>query len=149
MAKSSATEEDADNPNHEQQYNLLEELQEIVESLDFAQDLHRIGGLPTLLALMGSNDPGLRWRAAEVLATCVANHISVQQVGSAAMFETSVFGPSPKYHARFLKPGSFSSRIFCALEIGAGEEGVWVLGSGCGARVACKLSPCNVCALCV
>ena len=51
-----------------------------MESIDFARDLHTIGGLPTLLALMNREDAGLRWRAAEVVATCVANHESIQKV---------------------------------------------------------------------
>ncbi len=41
-------------------------------------DLHTIGGLPTLLGLLGSPHPSLRWRAAEVAATCVQNNPSVQ-----------------------------------------------------------------------
>jgi hypothetical protein len=43
-------------------------------------DLHKVGGLPTLLELLGSQQPSLRWRAAEVVATCVANNPPVQKV---------------------------------------------------------------------
>jgi hypothetical protein len=43
-------------------------------------DLHKIGGLPTLLELLDCRHPGLRWRAAEVVATCMANNPPVQQV---------------------------------------------------------------------
>jgi hsp70-interacting protein len=42
-------------------------------------DLHKIGGLPTLLQLMSSQHPSLRWRAAEVAATCMANNPPVQR----------------------------------------------------------------------
>ena len=45
---------------------LLDELMEIVESVDHARDLSKVGGLDTLLSLMGCPYPSLRWRAAEV-----------------------------------------------------------------------------------
>jgi hsp70-interacting protein len=44
-----------------------------------AADLHKIGGLPTLLSLMSSPHPSLRWRAAEIAATCMANNPPVQR----------------------------------------------------------------------
>eukprot|EP00775_Hariotina_reticulata_P008959 gene8959-9135_t len=58
---------------------LCDELMELVESLDHARDLHKIGGLPTLLQLMSSQHPSLRWRAAEIAATCMANNPPVQR----------------------------------------------------------------------
>uniref|UniRef100_A0A7S0WF29 Nucleotide exchange factor Fes1 domain-containing protein n=1 Tax=Chlamydomonas leiostraca TaxID=1034604 RepID=A0A7S0WF29_9CHLO len=58
---------------------LLEELLDIVSSIDFARDLHKVGGLPTLLDLLDCDQPSLRWRAAEVVATCMANNPPVQQ----------------------------------------------------------------------
>lgn len=42
-------------------------------------DLHKIGGLPTLLSLLASPHPSLRWRAAEIAATCMANNPPVQR----------------------------------------------------------------------
>lgn len=42
-------------------------------------DLHKIGGLSTLLGLMSSPHPSLRWRAAEITATCMANNPPVQR----------------------------------------------------------------------
>jgi hsp70-interacting protein len=58
---------------------LLDELVEIVESVDCARDLHKVGGLDTLLALMRCPYPSLRWRAAEVAATCMAGNPPVQR----------------------------------------------------------------------
>ncbi|GBF98487.1 hypothetical protein Rsub_11697 [Raphidocelis subcapitata] len=58
---------------------LLDELMEIVESVDYARDLSKVGGLDTLLALMACPYPSLRWRAAEVAATCMANNPPVQR----------------------------------------------------------------------
>jgi hypothetical protein len=57
---------------------LLEELQEIVESIDFARDLRTIGGLPVLKKLLGCPSGELRWRAADVVAACAQNHQDVQ-----------------------------------------------------------------------
>ena len=45
-----------------------------------AADLHTIGGLPTLLSLLQDPHASIRWRAAEVVATCVQNNPPVQQV---------------------------------------------------------------------
>lgn len=59
--------------------HLLDELIEIVESIDYARDLRSIGGLPILLALLQCEEPSLRWRAAEVLATCAQNNPPVQE----------------------------------------------------------------------
>lgn len=75
-----AVESPDDQSSLEEKEELLEELIEIVESVDYARDLHKIGGLPTLLALLQSPHPGLRWRAAEVVAACTQNH---PQVGRA------------------------------------------------------------------
>ncbi|GAB4821321.1 hypothetical protein N2152v2_008367 [Parachlorella kessleri] len=63
----------------EEKEMLLEELMELVEGIDQAKDLHTIGGLPTLLDLLQSEHSSLRWRAAEVVATCVQNNPPVQQ----------------------------------------------------------------------
>ncbi|KAG2426037.1 hypothetical protein HXX76_013227 [Chlamydomonas incerta] len=63
----------------EEKERLLEELMDIVGSIDYARDLHKIGGVPVLLELLEAPAPGLRWRAAEVVATCVANNPPVQE----------------------------------------------------------------------
>ncbi|BDA45863.1 probable Hsp70 nucleotide exchange factor FES1 at N-terminal half [Coccomyxa sp. Obi] len=57
---------------------LLDDLVEIVEHIDYAKDLTHIGGLPTLLGLLGSAHAPVRASAAEVVATCVQNHPPVQ-----------------------------------------------------------------------
>ena len=57
---------------------LLDELVEIVESIDHARDLALIGGLPTLLALLASPAAPLRARAAEVLGTAAQSNPPVQ-----------------------------------------------------------------------
>jgi hsp70-interacting protein len=62
----------------EDKERMLDELMEIVESIDQAKDLSTIGGLHTLLHLLSSPHASLRWRAAEVIATCVQNNPEVQ-----------------------------------------------------------------------
>ena len=57
---------------------LLEELHDIVESIDFARDLRSIGGLPVLKLLLGCGSSDLRWRAADVVAACAQNNIAGQ-----------------------------------------------------------------------
>ncbi|KAK9806566.1 hypothetical protein WJX73_001929 [Symbiochloris irregularis] len=62
-----------------QKKSLLEELTEIVENVDNARDLNRIGGIRTLKSLMESPYAGLRWRAAEVVGMAAQSHEPVQQ----------------------------------------------------------------------
>lgn len=63
----------------QEQERLLDELLELVESIDQAKDLSTIGGLSTLCSLLQSPHPSLQWRAAEVAATCVQNNPAVQE----------------------------------------------------------------------
>jgi hsp70-interacting protein len=58
---------------------LLDELHDIVENIDHARDLVKVGGLPTLLRLLRSPHASLRWRAADVLAASAANNPPVQR----------------------------------------------------------------------
>lgn len=58
---------------------MLEELQEYVESIDMANDLHAIGGLVPLLNYLKNSNPGIRSRAAEVVSTIVQNNPKSQQ----------------------------------------------------------------------
>lgn len=55
-------------------------------SCSVSADLNTIGGLPTLLDLLAGPHPSLRWRTAEVVATCVANNEPVQQVSNQVSF---------------------------------------------------------------
>ncbi|GMH40325.1 hypothetical protein BSKO_08229 [Bryopsis sp. KO-2023] len=58
---------------------LLDELQDIVESVDHAKNLHTIGGLSTLITILECPHAILRQKAAEVVSTCVQNNLPVQQ----------------------------------------------------------------------
>ena len=62
----------------EEKEQMLDELLELVESIDQAKDLSTIGGLQTLLQVLDSGVPSLQWRAAEVIATCAQNNPEVQ-----------------------------------------------------------------------
>lgn len=63
----------------EELQGMLEELQEHVESIDMANDLHAIGGLIPLLNYLKNPHPGIRSRAAEVVSTIVQNNPKSQQ----------------------------------------------------------------------
>ena len=76
LSQSTSPEASAEDIKHAEA--LLEELNDIVESIDFARDLRSIGGLPTLKALMQAEHGSLRWRAADVIATCCQNNMPVQ-----------------------------------------------------------------------
>ncbi|XP_042477033.1 hsp70-binding protein 1-like [Macadamia integrifolia] len=60
--------------------DLLDELQEHVESIDMANDLHSIGGLHPLLGHLKNSHPGIRAKAAEVVSTIVQNNPKSQQL---------------------------------------------------------------------
>lgn len=62
----------------EHKARLLDELLDLVESIDQAKDLSTIGGLSTLLHVIDGGVPGLQWRAAEVVAVCAQNNPEVQ-----------------------------------------------------------------------
>lgn len=66
-------------PTLEQKENLLDELLEIVEDIDHARDLRPIGGLPTLLHLLSSDEASLRARAAAIIGAAAQNNEPVQQ----------------------------------------------------------------------
>eukprot|EP00667_Euglena_gracilis_P021463 EG_transcript_23528 len=57
----------------------LEGLQFECEQMDFAADLHKIGGFGTVVALLGHDSPEVRMSAAWVLATCANQNPAVQQ----------------------------------------------------------------------
>ncbi|KAL2502933.1 Fes1A [Forsythia ovata] len=60
--------------------DMLDELQEHVESIDMANDLHSIGGLVPLLGYLKNSHANIRQKAAEVLTTIVQNNPRGQQL---------------------------------------------------------------------
>lgn len=62
----------------EEKERMLDELLDLVESIDQAKDLSTIGGLSTLLTVLESGEPSLQWRAAEIVGTCAQNNPPVQ-----------------------------------------------------------------------
>ncbi|KAG6530350.1 hypothetical protein ZIOFF_012578 [Zingiber officinale] len=60
--------------------NMLDELQEHVESIDMANDLHSIGGLVPLLGYLKNSDAGICAKAADVVTTIVQNNPRSQQL---------------------------------------------------------------------
>eukprot|EP01006_Ploeotia_vitrea_P018516 TRINITY_DN50020_c1_g1_i1.p1 TRINITY_DN50020_c1_g1~~TRINITY_DN50020_c1_g1_i1.p1 ORF type:complete len:428 (+),score=219.48 TRINITY_DN50020_c1_g1_i1:97-1284(+) len=59
--------------------SLLSELDELVEHIHYANDLHKLGGLQIVIDMLSSKYPSLRWRAAGVLATVVQNNATSQE----------------------------------------------------------------------
>ncbi|XP_030480711.1 hsp70 nucleotide exchange factor FES1 [Cannabis sativa] len=59
---------------------MLDELQEHVESIDMANDLHSIGGLVPLLGYLKNSHANIRAKAAEVVTTIVQNNERSQQL---------------------------------------------------------------------
>lgn len=62
------------------QEDTLEEMLVVVDNIDFARDFGQIGGAAALLSLLKSPHAGLRWRAAEVVATVVQNNPACQDM---------------------------------------------------------------------
>ncbi|GMY14487.1 hsp70 nucleotide exchange factor fes1 [Fagus crenata] len=60
--------------------DMLDELQEHVESIDMANDLNSIGGLVPLLGYLKNSHANIRAKAAEVVTTIVQNNPRSQQV---------------------------------------------------------------------
>ncbi|KAI3525850.1 hypothetical protein L1887_04979 [Cichorium endivia] len=60
--------------------DMLDELQEHVESIDMANDLHSIGGLTPLLNYLKNSHANIRAKAAEVVSTIVQNNPKSQQL---------------------------------------------------------------------
>ncbi|KAK9158835.1 hypothetical protein Scep_005409 [Stephania cephalantha] len=60
--------------------DLLDELQEHVESIDMANDLYSIGGLVPLLGYLKNSHAGIRAKAADVVTTVVQNNPRSQQL---------------------------------------------------------------------
>lgn len=60
--------------------DMLDELQEHVESIDMANDLHSIGGLVPLLGYLNNKHANVRAKAADVVTTIVQNNPRSQQL---------------------------------------------------------------------
>ncbi|KAM0046984.1 putative armadillo-like helical, nucleotide exchange factor Fes1, TOG domain-containing protein [Helianthus debilis subsp. tardiflorus] len=60
--------------------DMLDELQEHVESIDMANDLHSIGGLTPLLKYLKNSHANIRAKSAEVVSTIVQNNPKSQQL---------------------------------------------------------------------
>lgn len=93
---------------------LLEELQEHVESIDMANDLHSIGGLHPLLGYLRNSNASIRAKAADVVTTIVQNNPKSQQL----VMEASGLDPllsnlssDPDVTARTKALGAISSLI--------------------------------------
>ncbi|XP_077238966.1 fes1C [Tasmannia lanceolata] len=93
---------------------ILDELQEHVESIDMANDLHSIGGLVPLVGYLKNSHAGIRAKAAEVVATIVQNNPKSQQlVMEANGLEPllSNFSSDPDVTVRTKALGAISSLI--------------------------------------
>ncbi|PHU01542.1 hypothetical protein BC332_31329 [Capsicum chinense] len=94
--------------------DMLDELQEHVESIDMANDLHSIGGLVPLLGYLKNSHANIRAKAAEVVSTIVQNNPRSQQlVMEANGLEPllSNFTSDPDVTARTKALGAISSLI--------------------------------------
>ncbi|TMW86067.1 hypothetical protein EJD97_021999 [Solanum chilense] len=94
--------------------DMLDELQEHVESIDMANDLNSIGGLVPLLGYLKNSHANIRAKAAEVVSTIVQNNPRSQQlVMEANGLEPllSNFTSDPDVTARTKALGAISSLI--------------------------------------
>lgn len=94
--------------------DMLDELQEHVESIDMANDLHSIGGLAPLLGYLKNSHANIRAKAGEVVTTIVQNNPRSQQlVMEANGLEPllSNFASDPDVTVRTKALGAISSLI--------------------------------------
>ncbi|XP_074271313.1 hsp70 nucleotide exchange factor fes1 [Silene latifolia] len=94
--------------------DMLDELQEHVESIDMANDLYSIGGLGPLLGYLKNRHANIRAKAADVVTTVVQNNPKSQQlVMEANGFEPLLtnFTSDPDMHVRTQALGAISSLI--------------------------------------
>ncbi|KAK2657829.1 hypothetical protein Ddye_010881 [Dipteronia dyeriana] len=94
--------------------DMLDELQEHVESIDMANDLHSIGGLVPLLGYLKNSHANIRAKAAEVVTTIVQNnpqsqHLVMEANGLEPLL--SNFSSDPDVSARTKALGAISSLI--------------------------------------
>uniref|UniRef100_A0A1J3K956 Hsp70 nucleotide exchange factor FES1 n=1 Tax=Noccaea caerulescens TaxID=107243 RepID=A0A1J3K956_NOCCA len=94
--------------------DLLDELQEHVESIDMANDLHSIGGLVPLLGFLKNSHANIRAKAADVVSTIVQNNPRSQELVMEANGLESLlsnFTSDTDVHARTQALGAISSLI--------------------------------------
>ncbi|KAK9920411.1 hypothetical protein M0R45_028966 [Rubus argutus] len=94
--------------------DLLDELQEHVESIDMANDLHSIGGLVPLLGYLKNSHANIRAKAAEVVTTIVQNNPKSQQLvmeANGLEYLFSLFTSDPDVTVRTKALGAISSLI--------------------------------------
>ncbi|XP_004302552.1 PREDICTED: uncharacterized protein LOC101309648 [Fragaria vesca subsp. vesca] len=93
---------------------MLDELQEHVESIDMANDLHSIGGFPPLLNYLKNSHANVRAKAAEVVTTIVQNNPKSQQLvmeANGLEYLYSLFTSDPDVNVRTKALGAISSLI--------------------------------------
>eukprot|EP01023_Acetabularia_acetabulum_P061132 TRINITY_DN7377_c0_g1_i1.p1 TRINITY_DN7377_c0_g1~~TRINITY_DN7377_c0_g1_i1.p1 ORF type:complete len:330 (+),score=63.41 TRINITY_DN7377_c0_g1_i1:79-990(+) len=69
-------------PTQQKQKN-LEEISELVEQIDFANDFYKIGGLPEMLKILQSKEQQnllLKEQAMEIIAVCIQNNHQLKQL---------------------------------------------------------------------
>ncbi|CAN7107489.1 unnamed protein product [Brassica rapa subsp. narinosa] len=94
--------------------DLLDELQEHVESIDMANDLHSIGGLVPLLGFLKNSHANIRAKAADVVSTIVQNNPRSQELVMEANGLESLlsnFTSDTDVHARTQALSAISSLI--------------------------------------
>ncbi|CAN8269523.1 unnamed protein product [Cochlearia groenlandica] len=94
--------------------DLLDELQEHVESLDMANDLHSIGGLVPLLEFLRNSHANIRAKAADVVSTIVQNNPRSQEFlmeANGLELLLSNFTSDTNIHAQTQSLGAISSLI--------------------------------------
>ncbi|KAL6175540.1 hypothetical protein ACLB2K_052179 [Fragaria x ananassa] len=94
--------------------DMLDELQEHVESIDMDNDLHSIGGLVTLLDYLKNSNANIRAKAAEVVTTIVQNNPKSQKLVMEANGFTCLFSllkSDPVVNVRTKALGAISSLI--------------------------------------
>ncbi|XP_057524955.1 uncharacterized protein LOC130804513 [Amaranthus tricolor] len=94
--------------------DMLDELQEHVESIDMANDLHSIGGLSPLVGYLRNQHANIRAKAADVVTTIVQNNPRSQQlVMEVNGFEPLLtnFASDPDMKVRTQALGAISSLI--------------------------------------
>jgi hsp70-interacting protein len=93
---------------------LLDELQEHVESIDMANDLHSVGGLVPLLGYLKNSNANIRAKSADVVSTIVENNPRSQEsVMEANGLESLLlrFTSDTDMHSRTQALGAISSLI--------------------------------------